>query len=327
MDWGHALTNVFNPAALFFALGLAAVLCRTGLEIPAPLPRLFSLYLIIAIGYTGGTKLAASGLDGTVLLYIAGSMFMAMAVPVAVFFVLRRFLSVYDAAAMAATYGSISIVTFIVGTEFLGRMHETYGGYMVAIMSLMESPAIVAGIFLVRLAAPRRSLAAPEMTAGSLLRESFLNASVFLLLGSLLIGAVTGAAHGKSLEPFMTGLFKGMVIFFLLDTGMHAGRLVGQLRATGGALVAFGLTAPVVQAAAGLGLARLMGMGPGDALLFTILCASASYIVAPAAMRHAVPESNPGLVELLALGITFPFNITLGIPLYWQAIRWVWGLG
>jgi hypothetical protein len=326
MDWGLALTNVFNPAALFFALGFAAVLFRTGLEIPAPLPRLFSLYLIIAIGYTGGTKLASSGLNGTVLLYIAGAMVVATVIPFGVFFVLRRFLSVYDAAAMAATYGSISIVTFIVGTEFLGRNNEPYGGYMVALMSLMESPAIVAGIFLVRMFAPRRSLAAPKMTAGSLLRESFLNASVFLLLGSLVIGWATGNAHGKSLEPFMTGLFKGMVIFFLLDTGMHAGRLIGQLRATGGPLIIFGLVSPVIHAAIGICAAKLMGMGPGDALLFAILCASASYIVAPAAMRHAVPESNPGLVELLALGITFPFNITLGIPLYWLAIRWWWGM-
>ena len=326
MDWGLAITNVLNPAALFFALGFAAVLFKTDLEIPHPLPKLFSLYLIIAIGYTGGTKLADSGLGGNVLLYIAGAMFMAVLVPVCVFFVLRKFLSVYDAAAMAATYGSISIVTFIVGTEFLARNDQPYGGYMVAIMSLMESPAIIAGIFLVRTFAPRRVLAAPKTTASSLLRESFLNASVFLLLGSLLIGWVTGPAHGESLQPFMYGLFKGMVIFFLLDTGMHAGRLVGQLKKTGAPLVVFGLVAPLVNATLGILLAKAMGMNPGDALLFAILCASASYIVAPAAMRHAVPESNPGLVELLSLGITFPFNITLGIPLYWAGIRWLWGM-
>lgn len=253
-------------------------------------------------------------------------MFMAVLVPVCVFFVLRKFLSVYDAAAMAATYGSISIVTFIVGTEFLARNDQPYGGYMVAIMSLMESPAIIAGIFLVRMFAPRRVLAAPKTTASSLLRESFLNASVFLLLGSLLIGWVTGPAHGESLQPFMYGLFKGMVIFFLLDTGMHAGRLVGQLKKTGAPLVVFGLVAPLVNATLGILLAKAMGMNPGDALLFAILCASASYIVAPAAMRHAVPESNPGLVELLSLGITFPFNITLGIPLYWSGIRYLWGM-
>ena len=326
MDWGLAITNVLNPAALFFALGFAAVLLKTDLEIPQPLPRLFSLYLIIAIGYTGGTKLADSGLGTNVLLYIAAAMFMAMLVPVCVFFVLRKFLSVYDAAAMAATYGSISIVTFIVGTEFLARNDQPYGGYMVAIMSLMESPAIIAGIFLVRMFAPRRVLAAPKTTASSLLRESFLNASVFLLLGSLLIGWVTGPAHGESLQPFMYGLFKGMVIFFLLDTGMHAGRLVGQLKKTGAPLVLFGLVAPLINATLGILLAKAMGMNPGDALLFAILCASASYIVAPAAMRHAVPESNPGLVELLSLGITFPFNITLGIPLYWAGIRWLWGM-
>ena len=326
MDWGLAITNVLNPAALFFALGFAAVLLKTDLEIPHPLPKLFSLYLIIAIGYTGGTKLADSGLTGNVLLYITGAMFMAVLIPVCVFFVLRKFLSVYDAAAMAATYGSISIVTFIVGTEFLARNDQPYGGYMVALMSLMESPAIIAGIFLVRMYAPRRVLAAPKTTASSLLRESFLNASVFLLLGSLLIGWITGPTHGESLQPFMYGLFKGMVIFFLLDTGMHAGRLIGLFKKTGAPLVVFGLVAPLVSAALGVLVAKAIGMAPGDALLFTILCASASYIVAPAAMRHAIPESNPGLVELLSLGITFPFNITLGIPLYWMAIRWLWGM-
>ena len=326
MDWGQAISNVLNPAALFFALGFAAVLFKTDLEIPAPLPKLFSLYLIIAIGYTGGTKLAASGLNSTVLLYIIAAMLMALLVPLAVFFVLRKFLSVYDAAAMAATYGSISIVTFIVGTEFLARNGQTFGGYMVAIMSLMESPAIIAGIFLVRTFAPRRILAAPKTTVLSLLRESFLNASVFLLLGSLLIGWITGPAHGKALETFMSGLFKGMVIFFLLDTGMHAGRLIGKFGKTVAPLAVFGLVAPLLQAAAGICVAKAIGMAPGDALLFAILCASASYIVAPAAMRHAVPESNPGLVELLSLGVTFPLNITLGIPLYWMGIRWLWGL-
>lgn len=326
MDLGQAAINILNPAALFFALGFAAVLLKTDLEIPAPLPKLFSLYLIISIGYTGGTKLAASGLSSTVLLYIAAAIFMALIIPIGVFFALRKVLPVYDAAAMAATYGSISIVTFIIGTEFLTRNEVPYGGYMVAIMSIMESPAIIVGIFLVRMFARRRVLAAPKTTAGGLLRESFLNASVFLLLGSLLIGWITGPAHGHSLDTFMSGLFKGMVIFFLLDTGMHAGRLVGQLRQTGAPLVIFGVVAPLVHGTLGLFVAKAIGMAPGDALLFVILCASASYIVAPAAMRHAVPESNPGLVELLSLGITFPFNITLGIPLYWMGIQWLWGL-
>lgn len=327
MDLGPVLANLLNPAALFFALGFLAVIAKTDLEIPAPLPKLFSLYLIISIGYSGGAKLAQSGLGPSVLLYLAAAMLMALIVPVAVFFVLRRVLSVYDAAAMAATYGSVSIVTFIVGTEFLTRAGESYGGYMVAIMSLMESPAIIAGIFLVRYFAPRRSLAAPRSTVGNLLRESFLNASVFLLLGSLVIGWLTGAAHGASLESFMTGLFKGIVLFFLLDTGMHAARRLPQLRQSGWPLLSFSLAAPLVTAVAGMYVARLIGMSPGDALLFTILCASASYIVAPAAMRHAVPESNPGLVEMMSLGVTFPFNITVGIPLYWLGIKWLWGVG
>lgn len=317
-----AASSLLNPAALFFALGFIAVLARTGLEIPAPLPKLFSLYLIVSIGYSGGAKLSHAGLDPHVALYAAAGMAMALLVPVVAFFLLRRAISVYDAGALAATYGSVSIVTFIVASEFLGRAGEGFGGYMVAIMSLMESPAIIAGIFLVRRFAPGQG---PALGWRELLRESFLNASVFLLLGSLAIGWATGRAHGASLEPFMSGLFKGIVIFFLLDAGMHAARRLPELRRAGVPLVAFAVLAPLVGAAGGLAMAKLVGMSPGDALLFVVLCASASYIVAPAAMRHAVPESSPGLAEIMALGVTFPLNITLGIPLYWAAVRWLWG--
>lgn len=323
MDFAAA--SLLNPASLFFALGFASVLARTGLEIPAPLPKLFSLYLIVAIGYSGGAKLAHSGLGVGVALYAAAGVFMALLVACAAFFVLRRSVSAYDAGALAATYGSVSIVTFIVATEFLERSGEAYGGYMVAVMSLMESPAVIAGIFLARRFAPGRAASAPRPAWGELLRESFLNASVFLLLGSLLIGWVTGHAHGASLEPFLSGLFKGIVIFFLLDAGMHAARRLPLLKRIGWALLAFGVLAPLAGAAAGLAAAKLVGMTTGDALLFVVLCASASYIVAPAAMRHAVPESSPGLAEIMALGITFPLNITLGIPLYWGAVRWFLG--
>lgn len=321
MDLSSIVQNVVSPAFLFFFLGFGAVLLKSDLEIPHPLPKFFSLYLLLSIGYTGGAKLAHAGLSWSVALYIAAAMLMALAVPFYTFFILRKILSVYDAAAMAATYGSISIVTFIVGTEFLTRLSTPYGGYMVAIMSLMESPAVITGILLVRLFAPRGKGAPERPGVGHLLKESFLNGTVYLLLGSLVVGVLTGASAGKSLEPFTVGIFKGMVLFFLLDTGMLAARRAKTLLVVGPKLVLFGIGAPLLNGGVGVLLAWAMGMGRGDALLFAILCASSSYIVVPAAMRQAVPEANPGLFELLSLSVTFPFNISVGIPLYWAAIR------
>ncbi|MCB0114672.1 MAG: sodium-dependent bicarbonate transport family permease [Caldilineaceae bacterium] len=323
MDWNTVLNNILSPAALFFFLGFLSVLVKSDLELPYPLPKFFSTYLLIAIGYTGGEKLALAGLSTDVLVYILAAMVMALVVPFYAFFVLRRILSVYDAAAMAATYGSISIVTFIVGTEFLSQLGVESGGYMVAIMSLMESPAVIMGILLVRFFAPNTGQKRPGV--GALLHESFLNGTVLLLLGSLVIGFITGPSAGKDLEPFMVGIFKGIVLLFLLDVGMMAARKLELLRKVGPPLVIWGITAPIVNGLIGIALARALGMIPGDALLFTLLCASASYIVVPAAMRQAVPEANPGLFELLSLGVTFPFNIALGIPLFWGVIGAVWG--
>ncbi len=324
MDFNTIITNILSPAALFFFLGFLSVLVKSDLELPYPLPKFFSTYLLISIGYTGGQKLAEAGLSWNVFVYILVAMLMALIVPFYTFFFLRRILSVYDAAAMAATYGSISIVTFIVGTEFLGRANIDYGGYMVAIMSLMESPAVIMGILLVRLFAPRGEGSAERAGMKEILRESFLNGTVLLLLGSLVIGIITGRSAGPGLDVFMNGIFKGIVLLFLLDVGMLAARRADQLLRVGLPLVGFGLAAPLANAVIGVFLARLIGMSEGDALLFVLLCASSSYIVVPAAMRQAVPEANPGLFELLSLSVTFPFNISLGIPLYWGLINLLW---
>jgi hypothetical protein len=325
VDFNTVLANVLSPAALFFFLGFVATLVKSDMELPYPLPKFFSSYLLIAIGYTGGEKLASVGLSSDVLVYILIAMLMALVVPFYTFFILRRILNIYDAAAMAATYGSISIVTFIVGTEFLSRTAVPYGGYMVAIMSLMESPAIIMGIMLVRFFAPLRTTDQPRPGLGAILHESFLNGTVLLLLGSLAIGVITGPTAGPGLEPFMSGIFKGIVLLFLLDVGMLAARKANLLLQVGLPLIVFGVLAPLLNALLGMGLAWLVGMGQGDALLFVLLCASSSYIVVPAAMRQAVPEANPGLFELLSLSVTFPFNIALGIPLYWSVIRGFWG--
>jgi hypothetical protein len=327
MDLDTILANVLSPAALFFFLGFLSVLLRSDLELPYPLPKFFSTYLLIAIGYTGGEKLAMAGLTTEVATVILAGMAMALFVPFYTFFFLRRILSVYDAAAMAATYGSISIVTFVVGTEFLNRAQVSFGGHMVAIMSMMESPAVIMGIMLVRIFAPRQGAEAQQGRPGlkAILHESFCNGTVLLLIGSLVIGVITGRTAGEGLKPFMTGLFKGIVLLFLLDVGMLAAKKAGKLVEVGPALVAFGIIAPLVNAALGIGIAYALGIGKGDALLFTLLCASSSYIVVPAAMRQAVPEANPGLFELLSLSVTFPFNISVGIPLYYGLISRLWG--
>ncbi len=326
MDTQTILANVLSPAALFFALGFLAVLVRSDLELPYPLPKFFSTYLLISIGYTGGEKLAHAGLTTEVAATIAAAMGMALFVPFYTFFFLRRILRVYAAAAMAATYGSISIVTFVVGTEFLNRQQVGFGGHMVAVMSMMESPAVIMGIILVRIFAPRESAGHSPGRPGlkAILHESFCNGTVLLLIGSLVIGVITGPTAGEGLKPFMTGLFKGIVLLFLLDVGMLAARKAEKLVEVGPKLVAFGILAPLANAALGIGLAHLLGMGKGDALLFTLLCASSSYIVVPAAMRQAVPEANPGLFELLSLSVTFPFNISVGIPLYYTVIDRLW---
>lgn len=324
MDVQTILANVLSPAALFFFLGFLSVLLHSDLELPYPLPRFFSTYLLISIGYTGGEKLAQAGLTTEVAATIVAAMAMALFVPFYTFFFLRRILSVHDAAAMAATYGSISIVTFVVGTEFLSRQHVEFGGHMVAVMSLMESPAVIMGIMLVRMFAPRGEGDGKRPGAKAILHESFFNGTVLLLIGSLVIGVITGPTAGEGLKPFMSGIFKGIVLLFLLDVGMLAARKAGKLIEVGPKLVAFGLLAPVANATLGIGLAYALGMTKGDALLFTLLCASSSYIVVPAAMRQAVPEANPGLFELLSLSVTFPFNISVGIPLYFGLISRLW---
>jgi len=191
-------------------------------------------------------------------------------------------------------------------------------------MSLMESPAVIMGIMLVRIFAPRSDGAEARSGVKAILHESFFNGTVLLLVGSLVIGIATGPTSGESLKPFMTGIFKGIVLLFLLDVGMLAARKASKLIEVGPRLVAFGILAPLANAALGIGIASALGMGKGDALLFTLLCASSSYIVVPAAMRQAVPEANPGLFELLSLSVTFPFNLSVGIPLYYGLISRLW---
>jgi uncharacterized protein len=327
MDSSLILSNILNPPVLFFFLGMVAIFVQSDLEIPNPLPKLFSLYLLVAIGYKGGHELFESGLSPLIISTLVAAIVMASIVPVYSFFILRIKLDNYNAAAIAATYGSISAVTFIPASSLLDKLQIPYGGHMVAALALMESPAIVVGLILVRVFATKASALDNEadnleVSWGEVLREAFLNGSVLLLIGSLIIGVLTGADGWAKVHLFVEkDIFYGALMFFLLDMGLVAARRIQDLRKTGMFLIGFAVFMPLANAVIGILLAKVVGMGEGNALLFAVLCASASYIAVPAAMRMTVPEANPSLYVSMALAITFPFNIIVGIPIYLQTIK------
>lgn len=332
MDSSLILFNLLNPPVLFFFLGMIAVFTKSDLEIPSPLPKLFSLYLLISIGFKGGYELAKSGIDLNIAITLLASIIMASIVPIYTFFILRIKLDIYNAAAIAATYGSISAVTFITASSFLEKIDIAYGGHMVAALALMESPAIIVGIILVKMFVPKTNLTntdsetdqeQADFSWGEVFREAFLNASVVLLIGSLIIGVLTGDEGWKKLEPFTQGIFYGALTFFLLDMGIVAAKKIQDLKKTGSFLIAFSVFIPIINALIGIVIAKVLGFTVGDALLFAVLCASASYIAVPAAMRMTVPEANPSLYVSMALALTFPFNIIVGIPLYLEIIKYL----
>jgi hypothetical protein len=324
MDSSLILQNLLSPPVLFFFLGVIAVLVGSDLEIPAPLPKLFSLYLLLAIGFKGGLELQHSGLGGQVLPTIAAAVAMSLVVPVYSFLLLKLRFDGFNAAAIAATYGSISAVTFITAEGFLETQKLPFDGFMVAALALMESPAIIVGLLLVKLASPQRRPDAKEMRWQELLREAFLNSSVLLLVGSLVIGLLVAAYSPASVAkmlPFSEQLFYGALSFFLLDMGIVAAQRIRDLREAGAFLVGFSIVMPLFNSLVGVLISKGLGLEPGNALLFVVLCASASYIAVPAAMRMTVPEANPSLYISMALGVTFPFNIIVGIPLYMTLVN------
>ncbi|MEN0021204.1 MAG: sodium-dependent bicarbonate transport family permease [Planctomycetota bacterium] len=314
---------LLSPPILFFLLGIIAALVRSDLEIPKPVVRLLSIYLLMSIGTYGGYKLSLGGLDGTALATIGAAMLASFAMPFVTYRVLRLKLNVADSAAVAATFGSISAVTFVTAVAFLDNQEVTYSGYMVAAMALMESPAIVSGVLLARLASSKVQVPSPQAERGesSLWREALFNGAVLVLVGSMLIGVLTGERGWTSIQPLMEEPFKGVLCIFLLDMGLVAARRLKDIRRVGVFLVLFGILAAVVQGLVGVGTAWLLGVNAGDALLLAILFGSASYIAVPAALRLALPEANPSIYVTIALAITFPFNIVLGIPMYYAIIN------
>ncbi|BAZ28842.1 hypothetical protein NIES4074_12770 [Cylindrospermum sp. NIES-4074] len=322
MDVSLVVSNILNPPVLAFFLGMLAVFLKSDLEIPPPLPKLFSLYLLFAIGFKGGVELVKSGVSQEVILTLVAAMFMACIVPVYTFFILRVKLDDYNAAAIASTYGSISAVTFITASSFLTQLGIAFDGYMVAALALMESPAIIVGLILVNVFTAEQGKR--EFVWSEVLREAFLNGSVFLLIGSLIMGILTGEHGWTVLKPFTQDMFYGVLTFFLLDMGLLAAKRIKDLQKAGVFLILFAILIPILNAGIALAIAKIIGMSQGDALLFAVLCASASYIAVPAAMRLTVPEANPSLYISTALAVTFPFNIIVGIPLYLYGINIFW---
>ncbi len=321
------IQNILNPPILFFFLGMLAVFFKSDLSIPQPLPKLFSLYLLIAIGLHGGYELSKSGLDIYIFKALLLAVFMATLVPIYSYFILRIKLDNYNAVAVAATYGSISAVTFITGVTYLQTIGVEYGGYMVAAMTLMESPAIVMGLVFAAIFAKGSSNDDVKKSTDwkEILREAFLNPSVYLLIGALIIGILTGQKGWDSMEPLFGSLFKGMLAFFLLDMGLVAAKRIYELKKLGIFLIIFAIAMPIFNASVAMGLAYFFELSKGDAFLLALLSGSASYIAVPAAMRLSVPEANPGIYLPLSLAVTFPFNISLGIPLYYFFINMLWG--
>lgn len=312
---------LLQPAILFFLLGALAVLVRSDLEIPGSVLKVLSLYLLFSLGFRGGTELQHTQWSMAVALPLVTAVAASFLLPLIVYAIVRRRFDVPNAAAIAATYGSVSAVTFMTAASYLDARQLPYGGYMVAALALMESPAILTGLILARRGQGAKG---DHLSWGSVLHECLANKSVLVLLGSLLVGLVTPASGAKALDPFVSAMFPGVLCFFLMDLGLVAARRISDLRASGLFAVGFALAFPAVAGGLALLVGRALGMSAGDSVLFALLCGSGSYIAVPAAFRAALPEANPSIYVALALGVTFPFNLLVGIPVFYSLARAIW---
>jgi len=310
--------NLLSPMVLSFALGLGAALARSGLSVPEAVAKALSIYLLFAIGFKGGVAVAEHGADAALFASLGAGIALSALIPLVAFTILRVMTPFgrTDAAAVAAHYGSISIVTFVAASAALTDRGLEHEGFMVAVAAAMEAPAILVALLLVQGGGPARNRARTKLD-GTLLGEVALNGSIVLLVGAFLIGWITGAEGMGEIEGFITDPFKGVLCLFLLDMGLVAGQ---GLRRGAGRLglgaIAFGLIMPLIGGAIALVPALLIGLSVGGTALLVTLAASASYIAVPAAMRIALPEAEPSIYLTLSLGVTFPFNLVIGIPLY-----------
>jgi hypothetical protein len=311
-----ALQNLLDPAVLFFFLGCTIALLRSNLEIPPALTSFFSLYLLLSLGFKGGVSLAENPIELQMVLTILSGMLLAMVIPAIAFLYLKRRFSHFDAAAIAAAYGSVSAVTFITATQFLERNAIAFNGYMTVVMVLMETPAILMAIALAHYARKKSNPDQVPTSWSNVLREAITDGPHLLLIGSLVIGVLVNTDGEAVMQPFTGELFKGFLAFFLLEMGMSVVRKGRELTAQLRSLILFGVGMPIISAMIACLVVIVTGMNIGNGVLLMTLAASASYIVVPAIARHSIPEANPSLYFGSALIITFPFNIVIGIPLY-----------
>ncbi len=316
MNWNILVSNLTNPVLLFFMLGILAAVVKSDLEIPATTAKFISLYLLFSIGFKGGQELQHSGLNSEIIITLAIAVVLSMAIPLYVFHLMRLRLNVSDAGAVASAYGSVSAVTFVSAASFLEVMEVHYGGHMVAAMAMMEAPAIIVGFMLIK----RYDKTQQQTKTKVILKDAFTNGSVLMIVGSLVIGLVSDSKQAEGIKPFTSDIFKGFLAVFLLEMGMVAARRFKAFRSYGWFVSLFGMIIPLINGCAVILLTTVWNISDGNRFILAVLAASASYIAVPAAMRLAAPKADPGLYIPMALGVTFPFNITLGFPLYWWLI-------
>jgi len=317
MNFNLLLDNLTNPALLFFVLGIISVKLKSDLEIPTNSSKFISLYLLFSIGFKGGQELAHSQFSAEILWTIVFGIAIATIIPAYTFFVLKKKLSVDDAGAIAAAYGSVSAVTFVTGIAFLEIQKITSSGHMVAVMALMEAPAIIIGVILIKKFGEKDKI---ETKMSSLIGHSFTNGSVLLILGSLVIGLLASNQQAEGIKPFTTDLFKGFLAIFLLDMGIVSGRKLNDFFKNGWFTTLFAIAVPLINGSAVAFFSGMVTHDVGNRFMLAVLAASASYIAVPAAMKIAVPKANPGLFLPMALAVTFPINITIGMPIYLSII-------
>lgn len=323
MNFHLIVDNLTNPALLFFMLGILSVQLKSDLEIPAGTSKFISLYLLFSIGFKGGQELAHSQFSAEIVGAIVFGVAIATIVPLYAFFILKRFFSVENAGAIAAAYGSISAVTFVTAVSFLEVQGHLFSGYMVAVMALMEAPAIIIGVLLIRLfGEPDHDGVQQTSTLRQVIAHSFTNGSVLLIVGSLVVGLLASDKQAIGIKPFTTDIFKGFLAIFLLDMGIVSGRKLTDFFKQGFTATFFALLFPFVNGCLVAFASKMVTDSIGNRFVFAILAASASYIAVPAAMKIAAPKANPGIYLPMALAVTFPFNITIGMPLYYMVIQW-----
>ncbi|MEN8667280.1 MAG: sodium-dependent bicarbonate transport family permease [Flavobacteriaceae bacterium] len=318
MEWKLLADNLTNPSLLFFCLGLFAVQLKSDLEIPSNSSKFITLYLLFSIGFRGGQELSHSEIEAEVIWTIITAVSLSLLIPILAFFLVKNKLGVENAGAIAAAYGSVSAVTFITAVSFLEAHSIHFGGHMVAVMALMEAPAIIAGVLLISL---YRKTTTKKSNLAALVKHAFTNGSVLMILGSLVIGYIASDSQAEGIAPFTTDLFKGFLSIFLLDMGITSGRKLKTFWDNGWFSFGFAILTPLCIGSLVAAASLWVSPQDGNRLLLTVLAASASYIAVPAAMKLAAPKANPGLYVPMALAITFPMNIIFGIPWYLYIIH------